>query len=181
MWCADSAPPTGVQHTIDAELTPAVDDPALAGAIILHAQRLCETADHLSRVLSEVSIPAEGLTDDRQQHKVTFSTESMAWIYLHQTIYNLAQSEVAARFETCAGERTEPREAAHSTDTSPTPGSSSVSRLSARSTPLQGESLVRSLTTMLPPTHSSLSTWMKRKLPPRRMSKHVSRTRVRAR
>ncbi|SEP24934.1 hypothetical protein SAMN04487948_12642 [Halogranum amylolyticum] len=84
---------------MEAELTPAVADdaPALAGAIVIHAQKLCETADHLWRVLSEVSIPTDGLTDARQQHKVTFGTESMAWVYLYQTIYDLAQSEVADR------------------------------------------------------------------------------------
>ncbi|SEP14391.1 Transposase DDE domain-containing protein [Halogranum amylolyticum] len=84
---------------MEAELTPAVADdaPALAGAIVIHAQKLCKTADHLWRVLSEVSIPTDGLTDARQQHKVTFGTESMARVYLYQTIYDLAQSEVADR------------------------------------------------------------------------------------
>jgi hypothetical protein len=73
------------------------DAPALAGAIVVHAETLCETADHLWRVLSEVSILTEPLTDDRQQQKVTFDTESMARIYIYQTIYDLAQSEVADR------------------------------------------------------------------------------------
>lgn len=86
---------------MEAELTPTVADdaPALAGAIVIHAQKLCETADHLWRVLSKVSIPTEPLTDDRQQHKVTFDTESMARIYIYQSIYDLAQSEVADRLE----------------------------------------------------------------------------------
>ncbi|MFC4990604.1 ISNCY family transposase, partial [Saliphagus infecundisoli] len=55
------------------DITPAVDDdaPALAGAIVLHAEKVCETADHLWRVLGDVSIPIDGLTDARQQHKVT--------------------------------------------------------------------------------------------------------------
>ena len=84
---------------MEAELTPTVADdaPALAGAIVIHAQKLCETADHLWRVLSKVSIPTEPLTDDRQQHKVTFDTESMARVYIYQSIYDLAQSEVADR------------------------------------------------------------------------------------
>lgn len=85
---------------MQAEITPAVDDaPALAGAIVVHAQKLCETADHLWRVLSDVSIPTEPLTDNRQQHKVTFDTESMARVYIYQTIYDLAQSEVADRLQ----------------------------------------------------------------------------------
>ena len=86
---------------MESDITSAVDDdaPALAGAIVIHAQKLCETADHLWRVLSDVSIPTEPLTDDRQQHKVTFDTESMARIYIYQTIYDLAQSEVADRLQ----------------------------------------------------------------------------------
>lgn len=83
------------------ELTPTLDDdaPALAGAIVYHAGTVCETADHLWRVLSDVSIPTDGLTDNRQQHKVSFGTEPMARVYIYQTIYNLAQSEVADRLE----------------------------------------------------------------------------------
>lgn len=86
---------------MNADMTPAVDDdaPALAGAIVLHAEKVCETADHLWRVLGDVSIPVDGLTDARQQHKVTFGTESMARIYIYRTIYDLAQSEVADRLE----------------------------------------------------------------------------------
>jgi hypothetical protein len=81
------------------DITPAVADdaPALAGAIVLHAESVCETTEHLWRVLGDVSIPTEGLTDSRQQHKVTFGTEPMARVYLYQTIYDLAQSEVADR------------------------------------------------------------------------------------
>jgi hypothetical protein len=80
--------------------TPTPDDaPALAGAIVVHAEKVCETADHLWRVISTVSIPTDGLTDNRQQHKVTFGTESMARVYIYQTIYDLAQSEVADRLE----------------------------------------------------------------------------------
>ncbi len=75
------------------------DAPALAGAIVYHAGEVCESADHLWRVLGEVSIPADGLTDDRQQHKVANGTEPMARVYLYQKIYDLAQSEVADRLE----------------------------------------------------------------------------------
>ena len=51
------------------------DAPALAGAIVYHAGEVCETVDHLWRVLGEVSIPVEGLTDCRQQHKAANGTE----------------------------------------------------------------------------------------------------------
>ena len=86
---------------METAITPAVDDdaPALAGAIVLHAETVFETADHLWRVLGDVSIPIGGLTDTRQQHKVTFGTEPMARVYIYQTIYDLAQSEVAGRLE----------------------------------------------------------------------------------
>lgn len=75
------------------------DAPALAGAIVYHAGEVCETVDHLWRVLGEVSIPVDGLTDDRQQHKAANGTEPMARVYLYQKIYDLAQSEVADRLE----------------------------------------------------------------------------------
>lgn len=73
------------------------DAPALAGAIVYHAKTICETADHLWRVLSDLSIPADGLTDNRQQHKVAFDTEPMARVYIYQTICDLALGEVADR------------------------------------------------------------------------------------
>ncbi|WP_235019742.1 hypothetical protein [Natrialba sp. INN-245] len=83
------------------ELTPMVDDdaPALAGAIVYHAKTVCETTDHLWQVLGDVSIPTDGLTDTRQQHKVTFDTESMARVYIYRTIYDLALGEVVDRLE----------------------------------------------------------------------------------
>jgi len=75
------------------------DAPALAGAIVQHAGAVCETADHLWRVIGRLSIPTDGLTDARQQAKAANGTEPMARLYLYQTIYDLAQSEVADRLE----------------------------------------------------------------------------------
>ena len=75
------------------------DAPALAGAIVQHAGAVCETANHLWRVIGRVSIPTDGLTDARQQAKAANGTEPMARLYLYQTIYDLAQSEVADRLE----------------------------------------------------------------------------------
>ena len=78
--------------------SPTPDDaPALAGAIVVHAQKLCEDADHLWRVLSDLSIPTEPLTDRRQTASADFGTEPMARVYIYQMIYDLAQSEVADR------------------------------------------------------------------------------------
>ncbi|ELZ21140.1 hypothetical protein C475_19328 [Halosimplex carlsbadense 2-9-1] len=39
------------------------------------------------------------LTDNRQQHKATFGTDSMARVYLYQQIFGLTQSEVATRLD----------------------------------------------------------------------------------
>ncbi len=44
-----------------------------------------------------MSIPTAGLTDRRQQHKVTYGTEVIARIYLYQQIYGHTQSEAATR------------------------------------------------------------------------------------
>ncbi len=57
---------------------------ALAGEITYHAGEVCKSADHLWRVLGEVSIPVDRLTDERQQHKATSGTEPMARVYLYQ-------------------------------------------------------------------------------------------------
>jgi len=86
---------------MDPTHTPSVPDdaPALAGAIVVHARKLCETRDHLWHVLSELSIPPEPLTDHRQTASVEFDTEPMARVYIYQTIYDLAQSEVADRLQ----------------------------------------------------------------------------------
>jgi len=79
----------------------AVDDdaPALAGAIVYHAGEVCKSVDRLWRVLGEVSIPVDGLTDNRQQHKAANGTEPMSRVFLYQEIYDLAQSEVADRLK----------------------------------------------------------------------------------
>ena len=75
------------------------DTPALAGAIVQHAGAVCEHTDHLRHVLEYVSIPVDGLTDHRQQHRVTYETEPMARLYIYQQIHDLTQSEVVDRLE----------------------------------------------------------------------------------
>jgi len=47
----------------------------------MHAGEVCESVNHLWRVLREVLIPVDGLTDDRQQHKVANGTESIARVF----------------------------------------------------------------------------------------------------
>ncbi|ELY93750.1 hypothetical protein C484_07716 [Natrialba taiwanensis DSM 12281] len=81
------------------ELTPRLDDdaPALAGAIVYHAKTLCDQVDTLWRLLNQVSIPVAELSDTRNQNKATFSTESMARLYIYQTVHDLTQSELADR------------------------------------------------------------------------------------
>ena len=159
---------------MEAELTPTVADdaPALAGAIVIHAQKLCETADHLWRVLSKVSIPTEPLTDDRQQHKVTFDTESMARVYIYQSIYDLAQSEVADRLANRPSLlKGLGLSKVRLNRISPTHGSSSVSKPRRRSTPLHEELHLKHAITTLSRTHWFLSS--RRKLiPTKRTSKH---------
>ncbi|MEF8784000.1 MAG: transposase, partial [Haloarculaceae archaeon] len=75
------------------------DTPALAGAIVEHAGAVCEHTDHLRHVLGDVSIPVDGLTDHRQQHKVSYGTEPMARLYIYQQIHDLTQPEVVGRLE----------------------------------------------------------------------------------
>jgi hypothetical protein len=75
------------------------DTPALAGAIVEHAGAVCEHTDHLRHVLGDVSIPVDGLTDHRQQHKVSYGTEPMARLYIYQQIHDLTQPEVVDRLE----------------------------------------------------------------------------------
>ncbi|WP_169332883.1 transposase [Natrialba taiwanensis] len=73
------------------------DAPALAGAIVYHAKTLCDQVDTLWRLLNQVSIPVAELTDTRNQNKATFSTESMARLYIYKTIHDLTQCELANR------------------------------------------------------------------------------------
>jgi hypothetical protein len=77
---------------MESETIPTVADdaPALAGAIVQHAGAVCETADHLWRVIGRISIPTDGLIDARQQAKAANGTEPMARLYLYQTICDLA-------------------------------------------------------------------------------------------
>lgn len=85
--------------TVAHELTPTLDDdaPALAGAIVYHAKTLCDQVNTLWRLLNQFSIPVAKLTDTRNQNKATFSTESMARLYIYKTIHDLTQSKLADR------------------------------------------------------------------------------------
>ncbi|THE65855.1 ISNCY family transposase [Salinadaptatus halalkaliphilus] len=69
----------------------------MAGAIVYHAKTLCDQVDTLWRLLNRVSIPVAELTDTRNQNKATFSTESMARLYIYQMVHDFSQSELADR------------------------------------------------------------------------------------
>lgn len=78
---------------------PTLDDdaPAVAGEIVYHTKTLCDQVDTLWRLLNRVSIPVAELTDIHDQNKATFSTESMARLYIYQTVHDLTQRELADR------------------------------------------------------------------------------------
>jgi len=57
----------------------------VAGAIVYHAKILCDHVNTLWRLLDRVLIPVTELTDTRDQNKATFSTESIARLYIYQT------------------------------------------------------------------------------------------------
>jgi hypothetical protein len=73
------------------------DTAAAAHAIVLSASSICEEVEHLWDVLTYVSIPADFLTDTRDQWKVNHETEPMARAFLYKEIRNLSQNELAKR------------------------------------------------------------------------------------
>jgi|AntDeeMinimDraft_4_1070355.scaffolds.fasta_scaffold01013_1 hypothetical protein len=73
------------------------DDPAIAEAIVVHAETLCEREPHLWDVIGQLSIPVGDLTDTRNQNKVTFETESLVRAFLYQRVKGLSQNELADR------------------------------------------------------------------------------------
>lgn len=73
------------------------DDPAVAKAIVVHAETLCEHEDHLWDVINNLSIPVDRLTDHRNQSKVDFGTEEMVRAHLYRLIRGFSQSELATK------------------------------------------------------------------------------------
>lgn len=73
------------------------DNPAVAEAVVVHGETLCEREDHLWDVISDLSIPTELLTDTRQQHKTVFETDSLVRAFLYAEIRGFSQNELAQR------------------------------------------------------------------------------------
>ncbi|MDG5760932.1 transposase [Natronococcus sp. A-GB1] len=71
------------------------DDPAVAEAIVVHAETLCKRENHLWDVINKLSIPVDLLTDHRDQRKVDFGTEEMVRAHLYRLIRGYSQSEFA--------------------------------------------------------------------------------------
>ena len=75
------------------------DNPAVAQAIVVHAEALCEREDHLWDVIGTVGTLADQLTDTRQQGKVTFGTDEMVRAFLYMQIRDFSQNELATYLE----------------------------------------------------------------------------------
>ena len=91
------------------------------------ARELERDADHLWRVLSELPIPTEPLTDYRQTASVEFDTEPMARLYIYQTIYDSPRAR--SQIDSTIGRRCSRGSAwtnHHPSKTSPTRRDSSV-------------------------------------------------------
>lgn len=73
------------------------DPPAVAEAIVAHAETLCEKEDHLWDVISNLLIPVTNLTDTRQQSKVRYDTEPLVRAFIYQHCRDFTQNELAKR------------------------------------------------------------------------------------
>jgi transcriptional regulator with XRE-family HTH domain len=71
------------------------DDPAVAEAIVVSAESICEREEHLWDVINKLSIPVDLLTDNRKQGKADFKTEEMVRAILYMRIRGLSQTELA--------------------------------------------------------------------------------------
>jgi hypothetical protein len=73
----------------------ACDDPAVAEAIVAHAETLCEKEDHLWDVVDRLLIPVDNLTDNRERGKVKYETEPLVRAFLYQHCLDLTQNTLA--------------------------------------------------------------------------------------
>ena len=71
------------------------DDPAIAQAIVTHAETLCQREDHLWDIIEKLVWPENCLTDTRNQNKVKFGTEPLVRAFLYQRVKGLSQNELA--------------------------------------------------------------------------------------
>ena len=75
------------------------DSPAVAQVIVAHAETLCERENHLWDVISRLIVPADHLTDTREQSKVDYDTVPFVRGFLYQHIKDLSQNELAEQLE----------------------------------------------------------------------------------
>ena len=75
------------------------DSPAVAQVIVAHAETLCERESHLWDVISRLIVPADHLTDTREQGKIDYDTVPFVRAFLYQHIKNLSQNELAKQLE----------------------------------------------------------------------------------
>lgn len=70
--------------------------PAVAEALVVHAKSLCETRDHLWDILADLSIPDEPLSDNREQGKVAYETDSLIRAVLYREIRGFSENRLAS-------------------------------------------------------------------------------------
>lgn len=87
---------TGTADTDDIDDTA---NPAVAQAIVTHAESLCQHNDHLWDVINELVVPTDLLTDTRNQNKVKFKTDEATRAFLYKEIRGLSQEELADRLQ----------------------------------------------------------------------------------
>jgi hypothetical protein len=75
------------------------DDPAVAQAIVTHAEEVCGHEDHLWDVIEQLHIPTDLLTDKRYQRKVAFGTDPMVRAQLYRHVRGLSENELASRLQ----------------------------------------------------------------------------------
>jgi hypothetical protein len=76
------------------------DPPHAAESLVVHAEALCERADHLWDVVQELSVPTAFLTDTRETHKTTFETDPLVRAFLYQHIRDISENDLATRLQT---------------------------------------------------------------------------------
>jgi len=75
------------------------DSPAIAEAIVVHAEKLAEREDHIWDIISRLMVPVEHLTDSREQSKVDYHTEPLVRAFLYQKVKGFSQNQLADRLE----------------------------------------------------------------------------------
>lgn len=80
-------------------MTAASDPASAAEALVVHAESLAKTTDHLWTILEELSIPDEFIEDRRAQHKVRFDSGPLVRAFLYAEIRNLSHNTLAERLE----------------------------------------------------------------------------------